>query len=136
MTEPPTEITLLDSLLAVEVLDYAVRLASPAVASHSVRSFLFAKLYAAHQGVELGREVSVELLFCSTVLHDLGLTEHGNRAQRLEVDGADLAAEFLTEKGLPREDVDAVNPGSRRSVHCGSINGGPRKDRGSLNCYS
>ncbi|HEY1968835.1 MAG TPA: HD domain-containing protein [Pseudonocardia sp.] len=103
-----TEISLPETPLATATLEYAIRLETPAVANHSVRSFLFATLYADRQGIELDRDVSTELLFCATVLHDLGLTEPGNGKKRFEVDGADLAAQFLTEKGLSRADVDAV----------------------------
>jgi hypothetical protein len=103
-----TAVTLPDSPLAVAAIEYALKLESLPVANHSIRAFLFAKLFAAHQGVELDRDVSTDLLLCATVLHDLGLTEPGNREQRFEVDGADLAAEFLSGKGLPGDQVDEV----------------------------
>jgi HD domain len=103
-----TAISLPDSPIAVAALDYAVKLETPAIANHSVRSFLFATLYAQLQGIELDRDVPTDLLFCATVLHDLGLTDSGNRENRFEVDGANLAAEFLTGQGIARADVDAV----------------------------
>ncbi|MDT7694575.1 MAG: hypothetical protein QOI75_3942 [Pseudonocardiales bacterium] len=92
------------SPVAREALDLVVRNAGPSVANHSVRSWLFAKLFAEHRGID----VDHDLLFYACVLHDLGLTELGNRNQRFEVDGADVAAEFLTERGLPGAEVDAV----------------------------
>jgi hypothetical protein len=114
MNRPTTQagdadlLALPSTTLAREALELLHHHASPVVLNHSVRSYLFARLVAAHRGVELGRDVSDDLLFYSCVLHDMGLTEMGNRQQRFEVDGADVAAEFLTEKGLSAAEVDAV----------------------------
>jgi len=71
--------------LAGEVLELVRSNASAVVLNHSVRSYLFGRLLAPHRGVELGRDVSDDLLFYSCVLHDMGLTEMGNRQQRFEV---------------------------------------------------
>jgi hypothetical protein len=81
---------------------------SPSVANHSVRSYLFARLLAGHRGAVAGRDFDSPQLFAACVLHDIGLSERGNGTQRFEVDGADVAAEFLTAQGLPAADVDAV----------------------------
>jgi hypothetical protein len=109
MTAEPTDLLELPaSPVAGEALALLVRAAGPAVANHSVRSWLLAKLLAEHRGIDLEHELSPDLLFYSCILHDMGLTELGNRNQRFEVDGADLAAEFLTEQGLPGAEVDAV----------------------------
>ncbi|MFI6998349.1 HD domain-containing protein [Nocardia sp. NPDC050175] len=97
-----------DSPLARDVLDLVTSTESVAVANHSVRSWLFARLLARHRGIDLDRELAPELLFHACVLHDIGLTDSGDRHQRFEVDGADLAAEFLTGKGMAAKDVDAV----------------------------
>jgi hypothetical protein len=48
------------------------------------------------------------ILFFASVLHDIGLTEDANKAQRFEVDGADFAAESLTRRGLGAAQVDMV----------------------------
>ena len=42
------------------------------------------------------------------MFHDLGQTERFMGRQRFEVDGADAAAEFLKEKGVPPESVEVV----------------------------
>jgi hypothetical protein len=42
------------------------------------------------------------------VLHDLGQTERFMGAQRFEVDGADAAADFLKDKGAPKEWIEVV----------------------------
>lgn len=80
----------------------------PAIARHSVRSYLFARLLATHRQLDAHRDYDDELLFASCVLHDLGLSEQGDRDQRFEVDGADVAASFLTAQGLPAVHVDQV----------------------------
>ncbi|MEZ3179419.1 HD domain-containing protein [Streptomyces pimonensis] len=113
---------------------------SSATANHSVRSALFARLRADHQGAEPGRDYDPELLFLACVLHDIGLTRAGDRHQRFEVDGADTAAEFLTAQGLPTADVDAVweavalhtTPGvaERRGTLCALVHQGTGMDFG------
>ncbi|TCO54102.1 HD domain-containing protein [Actinocrispum wychmicini] len=97
-----------DSPLVQATIDLVTSTESAAIANHSVRSWLFARLLARHRGVDLGRDLAPDLLFHACVLHDVGLTERGDRHQRFEVDGADVAAEFLTEAGMAAADVDAV----------------------------
>ncbi|MFF0610144.1 HD domain-containing protein [Nocardia tengchongensis] len=92
-----------DSVVALVVAAEA-----PAVANHSIRSFVFARLLAAHRGMEAHRDFDPLLLFAACVLHDIGLSERANGSQRFEVDGADAAAEILTGHGLPADEVDAV----------------------------
>ncbi|WP_371502352.1 HD domain-containing protein [Kitasatospora sp. NBC_00374] len=94
--------------LARLTLDLVLREETAALAHHSIRSALFARLLADHRGAHPGRDYDPELLFLACTLHDLGLSELGNRHQRFEVDGADAAAEFLTAQGLPAARVDAV----------------------------
>jgi hypothetical protein len=113
---------------------------SAAAAHHSVRTALFARLLADHRGARPGRDYDPELLFLACVLHDLGLTEAGDRDQRFEVDGADAAAEFLTAQGLPAAGVDAVweaialhtsvGIAERRGTLCALVRGGIGMDFG------
>jgi HD-GYP domain-containing protein (c-di-GMP phosphodiesterase class II) len=55
----------------------AIRLArsteSPSVFNHSVRSYLFGELLAAHEGMRKGADYDRETLFLGCVLHDLGV---------------------------------------------------------------
>jgi hypothetical protein len=82
---------------------------SPAfVANHSVRSYLFARELAAARGLRPDVDYDDELVFLSCVLHDLGVTDHANGDQRFEVDGADAAARFLSERGVPEDRVTTV----------------------------
>ena len=78
------------------------------IADHSIRTFLFARLLADHEGSLNDAAYDEELLFAATVMHDLGLGEHARGHARFEVEGADLAAAVLSEHGVPDADVDRV----------------------------
>ncbi len=70
--------------------------------NHSVRSYLFARVY----GTRF--EYDDELLFLATLLHDVGLTPEGDGDQRFEVEGADAAVRFLHGHGLSEERAEIV----------------------------
>ncbi|MFF0517036.1 HD domain-containing protein [Streptomyces sp. NPDC004250] len=97
-----------DTPLARAAMSLVTGAESPSIANHSIRSYLFARLVAAHLGMVAGRDHDERLLFLACVLHDLGLSPQGEHTQRFEVVGADRAAEFLTEHGLSAPEVDAV----------------------------
>jgi HD domain len=81
---------------------------SASVFNHSVRSYLFSELLAAHEGIRPGADYDSEALFLGCVLHDLGAGTAAPGKQRFEVEGADLAAALLTEHGCERATVDAA----------------------------
>ncbi|WP_188190469.1 HD domain-containing protein [Nonomuraea sp. SYSU D8015] len=97
-----------DSATAREALDWIRRIEPEWLVNHSVRSFLFARLLARHRRMRPGKDYDPELLFLACVLHDVGLTDEGNGSQRFEVDGADLAADFVAARGFDAEAVDTV----------------------------
>ena len=78
------------------------------IVNHSIRTFLFARLLAEHEGCLNDAEYDEELLFAATVMHDLGLGEHARGQARFEVEGADLAAAVLREHGVAEADVERV----------------------------
>jgi HD domain len=78
------------------------------IVDHSIRTFLFARLLADHEGCLDDAAYDEELLFAATVMHDLGLGEHARGHARFEVEGADLAAAVLREHGVAEVDVDRV----------------------------
>lgn len=78
------------------------------VANHSIRSYLFARLLARHEGLVVGRDVGEQALFAACVLHDIGLTARGNGRQRFEVDGADTAVAILAPLGVPDGERSAI----------------------------
>ena len=81
---------------------------SPPIVDHSIRTFLFARLLAEHEGALNDAAYDEQLLFAATVMHDLGLGEHARGHARFEVEGADLAAGVLREHGVPDADVERV----------------------------
>jgi hypothetical protein len=81
---------------------------SRAIVDHSIRTFLFARLLADHEGCLNDAAYDEELLFAATVMHDLGLGDHARGQARFEVEGADLAAAVLREHGVAEVDVDRV----------------------------
>ena len=67
--------------------------------------FLFATLKGRYRGIE----ADPELLYVGAMFHDLGLTErYRSTGQRFEVDGADLAREFLLDHGRSAAKARAV----------------------------
>ncbi|WP_030271986.1 HD domain-containing protein [Streptomyces sp. NRRL B-24484] len=78
------------------------------VANHSFRSYLFAMLFAEHEGVRPGTDFDPELLFHACALHDLGTSAEAEGVQRFEVEGADMAAALLTGHGVDAAGVDLV----------------------------
>ena len=81
---------------------------SRSIAEHSIRSFLFARLFAEREGALNDAAYDEQLLFAATVMHDLGLGDQARGHARFEVEGADLAAEVLREHGVAEADVDRV----------------------------
>lgn len=91
------DLVLPDTASAAAVVELVRTHEPPALVNHSIRSYLFAMLLAQHRGLT---DFDPMLLFAACVLHDIGLSEIGNRTQRFEVDGADVAADFLAEQGF------------------------------------
>ena len=94
--------------LAEAALAIARSSESAAVANHSLRSFFFAELVAAHEGCRQDAAYDRDLLFAATVMHDLGVGSLAKGEARFEVEGADLAAAVLREHGVAEPDTDRV----------------------------
>ncbi|GAA4832032.1 HD domain-containing protein [Kitasatospora terrestris] len=108
MTDHYREFTIPDTELTRQAHALAERLVTPAIAHHSVRSYLFGRELGAARGLRPGHDYDDELLFLACVLHDASLSDAGGRGDRFEVEGADLAAEFLREHGVGEERVQTV----------------------------
>src|SRR5882762_3722200 len=131
---------LIDTTVAQAAIRLAQSTESPAVFHHSVRSYLFGELLAAHDGLRPGVDYDSETLFLGSVLHDLGAGTAAPGKARFEVEGADLAAALLTEHGCERAVVDAVWEAialhtsfgivERRGPICYLVNGGVGIDFG------
>jgi hypothetical protein len=94
--------------LAEAALSVARSSESASVANHSLRSYYFAELLAAHEGCLGDAAYDRDLLFAATVMHDLGVGALAKGEARFEVEGADLAAAVLREHGVAEPDTDRV----------------------------
>jgi len=90
--------------VSAEALRFVKTHETEPVFNHSVRSFIFARLYAVHKGIHYNEP----LLFISCLFHDMGLTAIGNGPQRFEVEGADQAVHFLAGTSFNEQDADVV----------------------------
>lgn len=96
------------SPLAVRALEYVRGCETEPVANHSIRTYLFALLLAEREGLRPSADFDPDLLFYACVLHDLGTSPQAEGTQRFEVEGADMAAAFLTGNGVGADGVDLV----------------------------
>ncbi|MFE0020891.1 HD domain-containing protein [Amycolatopsis sp. NPDC059021] len=133
-------LTLPGTPLAEAVVELIRPVETPPVFNHSIRSYLFARLLAGHLGLTAGSDYNDDLLFSACAMHDLGTAADGPRRQRFEVEGADRAAGFLVERGVPGSDADQVwqaialhtSPGiaERRGTLCRLVREGVALDFG------
>src|SRR5262245_48439931 len=85
-----------DSPLITEVIEYARKLSEEYLFNHAMRSWLFAAKMGHIKGVEHDEEV----VAVGTILHDIGLTAGLSGSNRFEVNGANAARSFIKERGL------------------------------------
>src|SRR5678810_140492 len=94
-----------DSLLAKEATEILREHSTDLLFNHSVRVYLFA----AEQGRQQELRFDAELLYVAAAFHDLGLTKtFSSPNERFEVDGANVARQFLTAHNVPEEQVQTV----------------------------
>jgi hypothetical protein len=106
-TRPSTiaGITIPDSELAKDATTFVRDIESDLLYHHSLRVFVFGSL----QGRRRGLEYDPELLYLGAMFHDVGLVEgHRSAHDRFEVDGANAARDFLTQRGIPADAVRVV----------------------------
>jgi hypothetical protein len=85
-----------DSPLITEVLEYAQTLYDPYLFNHAMRSWLFA----AKIGQSKGIDCDLEAVAVGTILHDIGLSAAVSGSNRFEVNGAAAALSFVKERGV------------------------------------
>ena len=78
----------------------------PSLFNHSVRSYWHARSMAEKEGV-LG-QLSEDLVFAATMLHDIGAGSKAPGRERFEIEGADIAAGTLLGIGVCDSDVQQV----------------------------
>jgi hypothetical protein len=94
-----------DSAIAGQATELLCEHGSELLYNHSLRTFLFASLNGRLNNVKY----DAELLYVSTMFHDLGLTAHyRSEDKRFEVDGADAARDFLRGHGVPPQSMQLV----------------------------
>jgi hypothetical protein len=92
--EPP------DTKACRNALEVARECCSPALLAHSIRSYIWASVYARDRGMD----VDSELLYVSALLHDVGLTEaFDNHSLPFEIAGAHVVRAFTAGAGWPVE---------------------------------
>jgi hypothetical protein len=89
-------IRLPDSALCLAATELAQRASEPFLFNHVMRSCFYAECL----GRQRQERYDPELLYVATLLHDLGLTRLAPLRERFEVEGADLAKEFLARQGM------------------------------------
>lgn len=99
------DIKIPDSKLAVEAAELLREHGDDLLWNHSNRVFLFASI----QGKLRQTKYDPELLYISSLFHDLGLTpKFRSPDKRFEVDGANAARDFLRSRGVPEESIRLV----------------------------
>ena len=98
-------ISIPDSSIASQATELLLTHGTEFIYNHSLRVFLFASLNGKRNQISY----DAELLYVSSVFHDLGLVPHYSSAdKRFEVDGANAARDFLKSHGLPKESQQLV----------------------------
>jgi len=93
-----------DTALCEAATALAQRSSEPFLFHHVLRSYVYAEWIGRERKLDYDRET----LYVATVLHDLGLTASAPVRERFEVEGADLAARFLLEHGMPERTRELV----------------------------
>ena len=85
-----------DSPLISETIEYAQKLYEPYLFNHAMRSWLFAAVIRQLKAIDCDHEV----VAVGTILHDIGLASGVSRSSRFEVNGAAAARSFVKDRGL------------------------------------
>ena len=103
-----------DSKLAREITELVRDTESPLLFHHSSRVYYWGALAGKHRGLKF----DPELLYAGAMFHDMGLThQHSSHTERFEVDGANVARDFLRSHRIAQHDIDTVwtrSPCTRR----------------------
>jgi hypothetical protein len=94
-----------DSKLCRRITELVRDTESDLLFNHSSRVYCFAALTGLRRGLTFDRE----LLYAGAMFHDMGLTSrHSSRTERFEVDGANVARDFLRAHHIAPSDIDLV----------------------------
>ncbi|MBB1604008.1 HD domain-containing protein [Variovorax sp. UMC13] len=94
-----------DSQLAREITEQVRDTVPPLLFHHSSRVYYFGALAGRRRGLTF----DPELLYAGAMFHDMGLVpKHSSANERFEVDGANVARDFLRGHGIAPHDVALV----------------------------
>ncbi len=94
-----------DSKLAREVTELVRDTEPPLLFHHSSRVYYWGAL----TGKRHGLRFDPELLYVGAMFHDMGLTPaHASAHERFEVDGANVARDFLRSHSIAEKDIETV----------------------------
>jgi len=94
-----------DSTIATQATELLLEHGTEFIYNHSLRVFLFSSLNATRKNLPH----DPELLYVSSIFHDLGLvTPYSSPGLRFEVDGANAARDFLKGHGVPQDKLQLV----------------------------
>jgi HD domain len=99
-------LTVPDTPLTRDITDYVREAEDDLLFNHSRRVYFFGVL----QGRRRGLKPDPELLYAGAMFHDVGLTEpyRSTSTLRFEVDSANVARDFLLDRGVERDLVRTV----------------------------
>lgn len=93
-----------DSSLAGAATTLAREASPDFLFNHALRTYVLGAM----AGARLNMAFDPELLYISAILHDLGLTQSGEGAERFEIDGADAARDFCVKHNVAPEKAERV----------------------------
>jgi HD superfamily phosphodiesterase len=94
-----------DSTLAREITQLVRDTESALLFHHSSRVYYWGALAGKRRGLKFDRE----LLYAGAMFHDMGLMPaHSSAHERFEVDGANVASDFLRSHGIGQHDIETV----------------------------
>lgn len=102
---PNIGLTFRPSYMVSEALSYAGKHCDVMTYNHAVRSAYFAAIISKKLPLYLKSEVDLEAVLVSCILHDMGWAETKtllSNDKRFEVDGADIAKEFMSSTRLKK----------------------------------
>ena len=98
------ELNLPDTEVCTASMEFARDVSPPFLFNHVMRSFAFGRMAGEGRGLEMDEK----LLFLGSVLHDLDLVKRFIKDDRFEIDGADVAADFLSRRSYPDRRVQVI----------------------------
>src|SRR6201981_656291 len=94
-----------DTKLCKEITEVVRDTESELLFNHSSRVYYFGALTGLRRGLRFDRE----LLYAGAMFHDMGLIpQYSSQTERFEVDGANVARDFLKTHNIAQSDIDLV----------------------------